>query len=451
MASNSFTFEIMGIEVHKFAAMSNFEFGKTNKVDSIDITAQVHEIQLYESIFMAIRKAELTVIDPIGLMTNFPLSGEEIVVIRYKNVQDGVVNTMYGVIDAISDINIEDTGRVTGYMMTIASIEAYANAKRSIMKGYRGNINQIALMVMDEFIVEPTKKFFPAYQPPRLLISNHEELAQTVVIPNMHPFKAMNLLSSMAVSEDEKYYSYMFFQTVDGFHFRTIEDMITDTYARQEATVWEYRYMSNEIDNPSSTANNDGRTITNLYYNQRYSTYEKMSMGFFHNKFFEVNLGQKRYFSTERKYSDEDLTFIHDNKLNTDAYIENAMVESANDEQANRVRYSMSVNREDDPDFPIQRFRNKWGKEMISSLARSQIDLTVAIAGTNKFKAGSMFSLSVPEMHGFNQVKEDDLISGMYLVTEVKHILKVGGYHTTVLRISKDSYRTSIDRKSRYV
>ena len=87
---------------------------------------------------------------------------------------------------------------------------------------------------------------------------------------------------------------------------------------------------------------------------------------------------------------------------------------------------------------------------MIATAAMAQIDITVTVPGTSSLKAGDLFYLEIPEMHGFNDVKEDDLVSGLFVITEVKHILQIGGFHTTVLRLNKDSQIGSVDRASRY-
>jgi hypothetical protein len=52
---------------------------KFNGTDRMDITPQIQEFTLHQSIFSPVIKADMVLSDLIGLMNNYPLSGEETV------------------------------------------------------------------------------------------------------------------------------------------------------------------------------------------------------------------------------------------------------------------------------------------------------------------------------------------------------------------------------------
>lgn len=448
MAVNSYACELDSLVIYKFDALLNGLQAKPNLSTAMDLAAQVHEIAIYQSVFSPVIKVEFALIDSIGLFVNFPLSGEEVVVFKYKNIADGKSNTLYLVIDAIKDINIGDDARQVGFMMNCVSIEAWANARQGVMQAYEGGIPDSAKKLLEEHLNEPIKKFFPSYPTRNVIVENNDSQTQTVVIPNMNPFVAMNMLADLAVAESKEVATYLFFQTLTEFKFVTMQGLFNGPASRRKARAKGYKYMANEIDIKDALQQNEGRVISNMVVNKRHATFQKMSTGYFQNKLFEINIAQKAFWSQERRL--DETTKMNANYLNSDAYIQMARVEGGDDE-ANRVKFVVTTQREHDDNMPLSRFRERWGYDQIAHTAMGQIDLTVVIPGTNEFQAGDLFYVEIPEMHGFNELKEDEFISGMFFITEVKHMLSIGGYHTTVLRINKDSYNRPIDRASQYV
>lgn len=451
MTVKSHAITIDSVILYKFGSLISGAPDVADGVNSIDITPQVIEYNLYQSIFSPVITAELAIFDHIGLMVNFPLSGEEAIVIRYTNIGDSATTTLYMIIKSVSDINVDDRGRATAYKLTCVSIEQWANAKQTVQQSYQGTISQIVGQLFADHIEQRLRTVFPLYQPLPLFKVDNDVLAQTVVIPNLRPFPAISMLAKMAVSQLDDDATFLFYQTEQSFHFVTLQSLFRQgsrASNRLHAERLSYKYISDQIESPESQMNNDGRLVTNLVINNRLSSIQKLAAGYFHNNLFEINLAQKAVYGTPTYV--EGATTIYPNMLNTQTYTQLAYVNDGDDQMSNRTRYILSAQRENDVQFPVSRYSVKWGRDLIATIAMSQVDLTITIPGTTQFSAGDLFFLEVPEMHGFNNVDSDDLISGLFLITEVKQLLTAGGYHTTVLRINKDSYLSSIDRESRY-
>jgi len=454
MSVNNYALEIDSIILCKFGALQQGIPLTPDKSSSLDITPQVLEINIFESVFSPIIKVELAVSDHIGLFINFPLSGEEAIFIKYRTIKDNFYKTLQLIIDTVDNVNASDQGREVAYIIKCASIEAYANAKQQVQRGYENmTVPDIAKAVFDEYITARMREVFPAYRSPNFITENNDNLSGTVVIPNRSPFSAMAMLGEMVVSQNERRYSYIFYQTTNSFNFVTIQSLFDyntrGSAQRNDAIRNKYIYNAMDPDSRvSSPFYNEGRVVTNLIINKRHSSLQKLATGYFHNNLFEINLAQKAVWGQPTKV--DDVVTIYENKLNTSAYIQQSYIDG-DDEQSNRTKYVLTAQRENDVNFPVSRYRDRWGKDLIANIAMSQIDLTITIPGTSRFSAGDLFYLELPEMHGFNEVEEDDLISGLFVVSEVKQVISVGGFHSTVLRINKDSYKTPIDRASRYV
>lgn len=453
MAVQSFSIEINAITLVKFDQLKSGIPITPDKNTSLNILPQVHEVVVYESIFSPVLSAEFTIYDYIGLFTNFPLTGEEVIVVDYRNVADQTDRKWYMAITSIDNIVIEDKNRAAGYIISAMSIEGIANAHRTVQRAYQGTTPNIVKTLFDEWIVDGVRKFFPSYRAPNMIVENNETTPMAVVIPNMHPFAAIDMLQTLTYSEVEGQYSYTFYQNANGFNFRTIQSLIDSQNARRFAFNNKYKYLSDEL--ASSTADidsqmrNEERVISNLTFNHRHSSIEKLSLGYFNNNLFEINIAQKSVNS--RRSERDEIKTISPHDFNTQAYKQWANQAVEGEESSNRTRYALTTRPEHDALYPVYRARERWGRDIISRTALAQVDLSIVIPGTNRFDCGDLFYLEIPEFHGFTNQNTDDLVSGYYLITEIKQIIRIGGFQSTVMRINKDSYNSTVDRSSRYV
>lgn len=456
MAVQSYSIKIDSIIISKFGSLMSGIQTIPDKNNSLNILPQVHEVSIYESIWNPVIKCEIAVIDFIGLFTNFPLTGEEIVTIEYSNIGDVQANEVDSkrrwtfAIENISDISVKPDNRAMSYVITCMSIEGLANVLGTVQQGYRGNPVDISKNIFEDHIVQRVKQFFPSYQSPNIFAENNSLGDYVIVVPNMHPIAAIDMVNDLTYTQVPDKYTYLFYQNNDGFNFRTLQGLISGNNARRRALRNKYKYFSDEIAEANSIMNNETRIVSKLAFNKRHSTMQKVAAGYFNNNLFEINIAQKAIHATRGNVDDPDVKTLASNKLNTTDYTEWAKSYSEGFEISNRTRYVVSSRGENDPDFIVPMSRNRWGKDMISKVALAQVDLTVVVPGTNRFVAGDLFYLDIPEFHGFENLQKDDFVSGYYLITEIKHIVTIGGYQTTVLRLNKDSFEASVDRPSKY-
>lgn len=461
MADHSYAIKIDSIRLHKFGALKTMEVDR-NKV--IDILPQVHEITFYESIFSPLFRCEIAVLDYIGLFVNFPLSGEEIVIVEYSNITPNNRSTsdtyvdpkkqnieIIMAIESVNSLNVADNNRAMAYVIKLVSIEALPNAHHRVQQAYyESSTVHMAEKVFGEYINFPLAEYFPRFKRRDLTVEDNNIVTQTIVIPNLPPFAAIDMLADLSVSEDPERYTYLFYQNLDGYRIETMQKLTQDKESRDKAKRNFYKFLSDEIFEKHSQMNNEERLVSRLQVVKRHSNLEKLAMGYFNNVNFEVNIAQKAIWSDRTLVTDNDLISISPHNLNTQDFIEYAENWKDNEDEANRVRYFLRTHKEHNKDYIISRMRERWGKDLNSKVSMAQVDLIATIPGTTLFTAGSMFYLEYPEIHGFNKMERDDLISGYFLVVDVKHVITVGGYHSTVLRLAKDSYDSTIDRDSRY-
>lgn len=416
--------------------------------NSIDITPQVGEIRIYQSIFMPLMKAKISINDQIGLLVNFPLTGEEAVSITYT--QNNKTETKYFVIETVGELNPLDNLRGSVYIMNLVSFESLANVRSRVSQSFNTTPEAIIATLKNDYIDTAILKIFPDY-PVKVIecIDTEGLLELPIVVPNQYPLKAMSWITSKAVSSNPDWYTFCLYEDFQGIKFKCLQGLhFQDQYWRNQAYTNRYKYISNEMPD-SKSYKNKGRNITSFQINRRLSSANKIVAGYFQNTLVEVNMAQKAFFMTET--TNEDLKTLDRNSQNRKEFEEVIRYrETDNEEDGNAVQYTINNYKDSDPQFTNPDYRSKWGKVRANAAALAQIDLTIVVPGDVALNAGNLIYLELPEMHGFNTVNADDLISGFYIITEAMHTLATGGSHSTTLTLNKDSYGKTVDRESRY-
>jgi hypothetical protein len=115
-------------------------------------------------------------------------------------------------------------------------------------------------------------------------------------------------------------------------------------------------------------------------------------------------------------------------------------------ESSARIRYI--INNYDDENQPS--FRDKFGRSAMSFLAFQQVDISIAINTNLLMRPGDLIFVELPEFHGFNMNDNDKYLSGYYIVSEIKTILRQGGKSASYVRINRDSFTKNLALKHNF-
>jgi hypothetical protein len=450
---NPLEIEIEKVEMHKFSTSSN------SPIDNMDLLPQFVEFTIYQSLFEPVIKAEMLVNDNIGLFVNYPLTGEEVISITYsekgKDASSSKISkTIYFIIRGIRNVAMGDRARSMVFVIDLSSIEFLQNTRKYVSHAYYDTIEKMANQLYDEYISEDTVKLFGL--PPKPFNVEQTSLVRAMVIPNLRPLQSIQWLAKHAVSaEADKRFLYLFFENNEGFHFTTIQKLIEDGIALSDSLIPKFKYIANKeiVDNPNFYNPDIQKTlISNIIFNKRFSSTEKISSGYYQNELFEISMLQKAYHSTVTKLeTTPSSTTIHPYIVNTPEYVEYVKNEEVGTEYANRVRYIINNYKDFDSIGHGQpEYRRKFGKATQNLIALNQIDITITVPANMDLKAGQIIDVDLPEMHGFNDVDSDPYLSGYFIINEVKQVIGSGGRAATSLRIYKDSYTNEIAPNSKY-
>jgi len=218
--------------------------GFTSEEEGVNIQKLVVEMNIYESINKNSVSGTLVIVDSVNLIGNLPIQGTER--LSFKLATPGTHE-----FDTIVDCS-EETGHpmhiykltnkkqlnegTCSYVLHFCSREFLRNLRTRVSEAFTGTIDQMVYKILtDENYLDSKRTLF--YQATR----NQDKL----VVPNMRPFKAIQMLSNRALADQTESSSagYHFYQTTKGFHFRSFESMCVNVYGQPRQVKQEFNYM----------------------------------------------------------------------------------------------------------------------------------------------------------------------------------------------------------------
>ena len=120
------------------------------------------------------------------------------------------------------------------YTLHFCSREFLRNLRTKVSESFTGRIDQMVYKILDdENYLDSRQTLF--YQKTR----NQDK----ITIPNIAPFKAIEMLSKRRWQTTVKSAGYLFYQTTKGFHFRSFESMCVNSNGMPREVKQEFNYQ----------------------------------------------------------------------------------------------------------------------------------------------------------------------------------------------------------------
>ena len=235
-------YNLPSIHIH-----SHNNTGFTSDEDGVNIQSLVSEMNIYEGINKNSVAGTLVILDSINLIGNLPIQGTERLSFKlstpgaheFGHIVDCSEETGYPMhVYKLTDKKQLNEGTCS-YILHFCSREFLRSLRTRVSESFEGTIDEMVTKILaDENYLDSKKTLF--YQKTR----NQDKL----VVPNMRPFKAIEMLSKRALSDQTESNSagYHFYETTKGFHFRSFESMSVDSRGLPREVKQEFNYMPHE-------------------------------------------------------------------------------------------------------------------------------------------------------------------------------------------------------------
>ena len=408
-----------------------------------DVTKLFTELCFFEDMYSFVVSGYVIIRDGVGLVEKLQLSGKEEIQISFGQVKGGAENIgkLPGNLKKYRIYSIPDrkpVGNQSSEYLKIyfCSKELFDSEQTKVVKSYKGKaIHQIITdILLTQLKVDPK----------RFDLQNFEKTVGVYdfLIPTLRPFEAISWMCTYAkpLKDGGKSADMLFFETKDGFQFRSISSIYKD---RPYKT---YTYNIKNIE--SQTFEQKATSVLDYQFVKDFDSLNEINSGTFVNRvmFFDplnrsinfTDFDYTKYTGTRlNKGSPADISEYTDSKDKNYSSVLKLVVSNSNQKLKPTFQDLDSFQKNLPPDVFIQEtVRNRTAQ---LALANYTI-LKIRVPGDTGLTAGSVINFNLPALDYKSGRKEfDKFYSGKYLVTAVRHIVQSQGVFQTILEITKDS------------
>tara|TARA_Y100001938_G_scaffold149926_1_gene238734 strand:+ start:1177 stop:2661 length:1485 start_codon:yes stop_codon:yes gene_type:complete len=443
-----------------------------NKIEIITATGEVLplrmgmivELNVFEDIESSALTGSMVMIDSSNIISNAPLQGNERLVFKLSTpvseydervAIDASEETGYPFHIYAIKKRVIQSETLSSYNIQFCSRELLRNTRTRVSRAYEGEVHQAAIKILRDKNGLDSKKRL-RYEPTK----NKEKL----VIPNMRPFRALDIVSKKALSKNSEASGYYFYETTKGFNFRSYESMLTTQgkYGRLPKLTLGYQPKALPV---QDRKNYNMHNVDSYEFLQHFDTLSQQSMGTYSSRVITYSIYDKNYNISDFSYHDQFFKHFHADQMSDSSsrnyHIGDSPVDfdsrlggnvpgrigdkTVSDYHESKVILypSRRFLHDDEPDV----FTKKEGiNEAIKLSQANQVSnstiLKVVMPGHSYVEAGDIVEFKLPSLERnkgeYSNNTFDEKYSGRYLVAKLRHRLIKQEYRM-VLELVKDS------------
>jgi hypothetical protein len=418
-----------------YAEFVNFDGSKrqifTDLVTALTITQSIENVSL---------RGSVRLLDAVGLLSSFPLRGEERILLRVDPGNELGEREIEGQVYRIDNVNVSDANDGVSYVVHFVSLTSFLASRRKIIRSFpQDSASFVAQKIFEEFFTSFTGRIetissaleFAVQKRPierdRFFYVQPTVGLHDWIIPNYTPFEAMYFLASRAYSADSESQSFRFFENLDGYYFVTDEFLIkraVNVGDSGEKGVIQLKYDPVVSKDPRAAV--DQIATLEMFQNQkRVDSGEDLYSGGYYNKVTEIDLLRRRVVTEEFNYT-RDAAFVDMSGRRRDGT-----------STIHTPEYMASTfTRENAKDFILYRDYTQAGdlpseingEQYISKIVTRRVayahhlnntEVNASIKGRFDIVAGDIVNIDIPDFTSADVKEKNKQLSGNYLVHTV--------------------------------
>lgn len=374
----------------------------------------IHSIDIYESIFNFHIIADVHFVDGAALKERYNLSGDEILKIKFLGYgnDDSLEYTLHAA--EMMGVVPESNLRSKIFTIRFVSKEVIQNSSLVISKSYTVPAGDMIQDIISN-ILKSNKK----------LLKDPTKDQPITIIPYLKPFNAIDMIRRRTVSSSYKS-PLLFFENKNGYYFKTIESIIKEKNI-MNGSVSNITFFQNEA--ISANVKGSQTTVTDSASHLLFSNYTV-------NNAFNIlhllnNCGVtsvvQQYDLITKKFQER--TFVNDDSFENLTNKKNPLASST-------IISDFSKNKPKPRILPYSKYKdsnnstvnflydNILERSCFTNLMTQQKTF-IDVPGNTKILAGSIVNLNVPLYDSIESKNLNEVDSGSYLVSSVKHSVSV--------------------------
>ena len=424
----------------------------------VDLSEQYATVSIFEDIFSNFITGTISFVDTNNLITNLPIVGQEKLLLKLTTPNGDDVSNRLSSIDFTDNPlyvykvsnKVQVNDNTVAYTLSFTTGEAIRANRIRLAQSFEGEpaVDIVQKILRDSELLSSTKEYY--YE----LTSNNFKF----VAPNIRPMLFVNGLARRSLSKEyNNAPTFLFYETIKGFYFRTIDSMMDRKNPR-----FIYRELTPNTIPEGESRPNAAINLTNIMnYSVLPSTDVMMNMrnGMYGSHLTQIDLLNKTVEKYTYNYFDSFAEDVHADEYNAYGSQKAPLASEARDDFNNRLSdydnaatYMQIVDR-DSPngllagrydsqydymgtDIWLQRRRGRF------SALDSAITLRVEVPGNTTLQVGDLVGIEMRNQGILAEDKRDPYFSGRYLVRKLRHeFTKAEGMpkHTVIMEVVRDT------------
>lgn len=414
--------------------------------EPIDLRLIFEELNIYEDIFSNTLSGNIVINDSLNLPEKLAFSGYESLQIKFEVPSlGGPIDKTFWIYKQSATTLVQHRAQM--YVLHFASPEFIIDTLTKISQSWKNEPQENIVKDIVSSYLKSNKEV------------SVEETAyrQHLVVPNWSPFHTINWITTRAVSKTNQSANFLFFETMDGFHFRSIETLMEQAPAKHplkpEADLHYILHPSNYNDfNPIENF----VAIEGYSYDDTFDIARNMSVGMYASKLTTYDITTKKIEEFPFKLNENWKNHTHTDPSEIQGKLTLPVTES-ND--PNKFSFFESIDQRQIL-FPKHSYQygigekteedksedhvETWLPLRISQLQQlTSVRLNIVVPGDTKRRVGDIVFVEIPSPKEISSSSEKEEIydkykRGKYLIVSIRHQLVKTGYRLH-LRLVKDS------------
>lgn len=428
----------------------------------VNISPSIIAITLYESTELMTVSGNILLQDSANIANVGPIIGQEYLFLKIKTPSFRDETALIDYTQNVFIINNlqarADIGNnVQGYLLSFVSSELARNQRTKVNQILRGSYASIVENLLVNYI--RTKKN---------IFTEPTTGNKKIVTPNASPFNLIARAMKESVSVVDSNASYMFFENIKGFHFRSLASM----YAQKPQLAYTTSIAGSKIGKGGTIdVFADLQTILSYQILNNSDSLVNYTLGVFGSKLIVHDIFNKIYTTHTYNYLDnfdKESHIVGTNPL-TKSKLDYPIFSATPVEKENRVSdfpartFMLPTSLKDTNSFSDSSFTTSdnlypfvanvpqvWLQKSVSQ--KSQLKggflIDVLVHGNTMLNAGDVVQLSIPykaAVKSTKNEKEDRFYKGAFFVKQITHQFDMSdAKHTMNLLLTKDSLEEEI-------
>ena len=445
-----------------------------------NISNMVVELNIYESIYNNAMTGSLVIADSRNLISNLPIQGTERLSFRLATklstyTSDNSIDFTEKSGNPMHIYKLTDkeqlNDNVQTYTLHFCSREFLRSIRTKVSESFEGRMDEAANAIFSrpEYLDSKKRLFFQKTR-------NKDK----VVIPNLTPFDAINLLAKRALPSNLKDMGgvgYLFYETTKGFHFRSWESLCVTKNGEQIEPKQKFRYVHVPVDLlHHETDDKTGEKVDKImagfrnvesykFLNNFHDVIMNTTLGIYGHTVITHNIYDKSYKKDKYHYHNSYTATSHTDTdpekrwkggpAITDSPVDYDVIEGTNRQKGVSDFAESRVSLQPTTQFAHGEDTGNYGvdveqdgklegerKALINSI-RTGTKLHLTVKGQSWLQSGDVINFDVISVENKNNTTSDILdtrYSGRYIITHIRHKVSSDQY-IQVLECAKDGVK----------